>query len=66
VKLRWKLVGELGVRRHSGYRALKALKAAGLISVVRQPGRSPVVTLCDCPVGGQDAIGLRSNLAGKS
>ncbi len=52
VKLRWKLMGEFGVTRHSGYRALKALEAAGLISVVRHPGRSPVVTVCDCPVGG--------------
>jgi hypothetical protein len=50
VKLRWKLMGEFGVTRHSGYRALKALEAAGLISVVRHPGRSPVVTVCDCPL----------------
>ena len=52
VKLRWKLARDLGVLRHSGYRALTALEAAGLISVVQEPGRSPVVTVCDCPVGG--------------
>jgi hypothetical protein len=35
----------LGVNRHSGYRGLAALEKAGLVSVVRPPGRLPVVTL---------------------
>ncbi len=35
----------LGVNRHSGYRGLGSLEAAGLVSVVRHPGRNPVVTI---------------------
>jgi hypothetical protein len=35
----------LGVRRHSAYRALKALEGAQLISVERHTGRSPIVTI---------------------
>lgn len=36
---------ELGVARTSGYRALAALEAAGLVAVERHPGRCPVVAL---------------------
>jgi hypothetical protein len=35
----------LGVKRHAGYRALKSLEHAGLISVYRHKGRNPVVTI---------------------
>jgi hypothetical protein len=37
------------VSRWSGYRALAALEEAGLVSVERQPGRCPVVTILDPP-----------------
>jgi hypothetical protein len=35
----------LGVSRHSGYRGISKLETAGLISVVRHPGRNPIVTI---------------------
>jgi len=38
-----------GVNRHAVYRGLKALERAGLVSVVRKPGRLPQVTLLDGP-----------------
>ncbi len=37
----------LGVSRFSAYRGLAALERAGLISVHRQRGRNPIVTLLD-------------------
>ena len=45
VALSGKLLRELGVERHAAYRGLAVLEQEGLVSVVRQPGRSPVVTL---------------------
>ena len=36
---------KFGVRRHTGYRALKALEKAGLVRVERHRGRAPVVTV---------------------
>ena len=44
-----KVLTALGVNRHSGYRALASLENAGLVSVVRHAGRSPVVTILDPP-----------------
>jgi hypothetical protein len=42
------LLREFGVQRHAGYRALKELEKAALISVVRCQGRNPRVTInCD-------------------
>jgi len=42
------LLREFGVQRHAGYRALKELEKAGLISVVRCRGRNPQITInCD-------------------
>ena len=42
------LLREFGVQRHAGYRALKKLEKAGLISVVRCQGRNPQITInCD-------------------
>ncbi len=35
----------LGVTRHSGYRGLAELEKAGLVSVVRHPGRKSIVTI---------------------
>jgi hypothetical protein len=37
----------LGVNRHSGYRGLKALEMAGLVSVSRHVGRNSMVTILD-------------------
>ena len=34
-----------GVSRQASYRALLRLEGAGLVSVVRHPGRSPIVTI---------------------
>jgi hypothetical protein len=40
-------LADFGVNRISGYRGLAALEAAGLVSVIRHPGRKPIVTLLD-------------------
>jgi hypothetical protein len=45
VALSGKLLRELGVERQAGYRGLKALENAGLVSCTRAPGRLPVVTI---------------------
>ena len=42
-----KTVNDFGVNRQVGYRALKALENAGLISVRRYKGRSPRVTILE-------------------
>lgn len=47
VKLSPKIMQELGVERRTGYRALKSLENAGLVSVERHVGRTPIVTLLD-------------------
>jgi hypothetical protein len=38
---------DLGVNRHASYRGLKALEAAGLVSVQRAPGSKPVVKILE-------------------
>lgn len=40
------LLMRFGVQRVAGYRGLRALEAAGLITVERHRGRCPVVTIC--------------------
>ncbi|MBT4290195.1 MAG: hypothetical protein HOD92_22955 [Deltaproteobacteria bacterium] len=45
VKLTNALTGELGVPPRTKLRAVDALEEAGLISVIRHPGRSPLVTI---------------------
>lgn len=50
IKLSAKVLRELGVTRQSGYRSLKALEAAELVSCVRAPGKCPVVTVLEAPV----------------
>ena len=47
VALSGSLLRGLGVNRHSGYRGLKALEMAGLVSVIRHLGRNPIVTILD-------------------
>lgn len=47
VKLSPSVCRELGLKRHTVYRAIDELKEAGLISVIRRKGCSPIVTLCD-------------------
>jgi hypothetical protein len=49
VKLSPKILRDLGIERRTGYRALKALEGAGLISIERQVGSAPQVTLLDHP-----------------
>jgi hypothetical protein len=45
IKLSRKVLRELNVTRHAGYRGLEALEAANLVSVVRKPGQQPTVTI---------------------
>ena len=45
VKLSGSVLRDMGVERHAGYRGLVALERAGLVSVERRSGQSPVVTL---------------------
>ncbi len=47
VKLQTSTLRLFGVERHSAYRGLKVLEHAGLIHVMRHPGRTPVVTLLE-------------------
>ena len=47
VKLSGKVLREMGVGRHAGYRGLDSLEKAGLVSVERRPGQSPLVTLLE-------------------
>ena len=49
VALSGKVSAELGVDRHSKYRALKWLEEAGLVRVKRHPGRNPLVTILEVP-----------------
>ena len=45
----------LGVSRYSGYRGLAKLEKAGLVSVVRHPGRNPIVTILQ-PTADRDSL----------
>jgi hypothetical protein len=45
VKLKPSVCAELGIERHSAYRALKQLEKAGLVKVVRKQGAAPIVTV---------------------
>ncbi len=45
VKFSYNRAKELGLKRQSVYRAFDLMEAAGLVSVVRNPGKSPVVTI---------------------
>ena len=47
------LLASLGLDRHAAYRGLNALEKCGLVSLVRAPGRHPVVTILD----GRDPVG---------
>ena len=48
---------EFGINRNAGYRALKWLERAGLIQVVRHPGRQPRITVLEAPVPALDPGG---------
>jgi DNA-binding transcriptional ArsR family regulator len=45
VRLSGKMIKEFGVSRPTYYRGLKALEDAGLVSIKRRVGRSPVVKI---------------------
>lgn len=47
VHLTGKLLAKFGVGRKAGYRGLKRLELAGLVSVKRHVGRCPVVTILE-------------------
>lgn len=46
VKLKPSVCRQLGLKRHTVYRAVDELEAAGLITVIRKTGSSPTITLC--------------------
>jgi hypothetical protein len=50
VRLTARVLRRFGVKRKPGYLGLKNLEAAGLVSVVRQVGRSPTVTINPRPI----------------
>lgn len=45
VCLSGQLLSTVGIQRHSGYRGLADLEDAGLVTVERRGGRSPMVTI---------------------
>ena len=45
VKLSGSALRDMGVERHAGYRGLTALEQAGLVSVERRAGQSPIVSI---------------------
>jgi hypothetical protein len=45
VKVTHSLLEKFGLNRYAGRRALKALESAGLVTVERGPGRSPIATI---------------------
>lgn len=45
VKLTRKTLNQLGIERNAGYRGLKTLEKSGLVTVIRKPGSSPIVTI---------------------
>jgi hypothetical protein len=47
VRLTGKLMEQFGIGRYAQYRGLKALEAAGLVSVERRRGCAPMVTILD-------------------
>ena len=47
LSLSYRLLREFGVGRHAAYRGLRALEQAGLITVSKGRGRSPIVTLLE-------------------
>ena len=47
VRFTYSSVLNFGVKRHAAYRGLRALEAAGLVTVCRSPGRCPVVAVLD-------------------
>lgn len=54
VKLGHAALALFGVKRHAGARGLKALEGAKLVSVARQIGKAPDVTLLSLKLEGQD------------
>jgi hypothetical protein len=49
VQLSPSVLRDIGIQRHAGYRGLRRLESAGLVEVARHRGRSPTVTLRECP-----------------
>ena len=49
VALSTSLLSSFGVDRYAGYRGLNALERVKLVSVIRHPGRLPIVTILDNP-----------------
>jgi hypothetical protein len=60
-ELAWDDWAEFGLSRFSASRNLATLESAGLVSAVRRPGQSPVVSIRGpCTVGGGDSLESRS------
>jgi len=47
VSISYRDLEEMGVNRYAARRGLRALEAAGLVSIERRPGRAPEVTILD-------------------
>ena len=47
IKLTRKTLMQLGIDRNAGYRGLKVLEESGLVTVIRKPGSSPMVTILE-------------------
>ena len=47
IKLTRKTLKQLGVERNAGYRGLRVLEESGLVTVIRKPGSSPIVTILE-------------------
>jgi hypothetical protein len=50
VRLGTSRLAQVGASRHSAYRALNALESAGLVTVARRKGKSPLVTILEASV----------------
>lgn len=50
ISLSGKLLRELGVNRKAGYRGLRALERAKLVSCIRSPGCCPMVMILEFPI----------------
>lgn len=52
VKLSHEVLGLFGVSRHAYSRCLSIMEKARLVSVIRRPGKTPVVTIVEIPTQG--------------
>jgi hypothetical protein len=61
IELIWDDWSEFGLSQSSAHRGLVALERAGLVKAVRQPGRSPIVTILD-PAAAPERNGIPTRI----